>query len=301
MVLAKEPIKAATRVLQIGGQLAQGKSPSVQQLAEAQAALALTMTLLTSFAALRGSGLIIGNGPINKERRKAWRQNLEQQGKVPNSIAGVPLGGVPVANALFIYNDIADVFEDQRVNGIDAFRAAMDLTGVLAATIMRVPGFKQFEMLMNLFSEQDIEAGARTIGFQLNSWFNPASGVMRDAERLTNTGRYEQYRPRLEDWTREETSMFDPSAGPDAPINKAWAALSQIAYESAPALAYWGGGVPLKEKTYLGVTGASRLGLLPTSGSWASASVMARASGRSKTSWKAWGCCSHRRLSLTEC
>ena len=252
LVLAKQPIKAATRVLQIGGQLAQGKSPSVQQLAEAQSALALSMTLLTSWAALRGSGLIIGGGPINKERRKAWRENLQQQGKVPNSIAGVPLGGVPLANTLFLYNDIADVIEYERMNGIDAMRALDDLTGVMAATIMRVPGFKQFEMLMEMLSERNIESAARTVGFQLNSWFNPGSGVMRDAERATRGGRYDQYRLRIEDWTREETSMFDPAAGPDAAINKAWAGLSQIAYESAPALAYWGGGVPIKEKTYLG-------------------------------------------------
>ena len=252
--MAFQPVETAYRVLQIGGEVVQGKAPSVEKLAQAQSAFYVSTMLLGSFLTAKLSGAIVGGGPIDPVKRKNWMANLEAQGKKANSIFGVEMGGVPLFNTLFLYSDLYDLVMAQRLPDADLWSAGEGIVNLLSAQIMRAPGFKTLQVALDMLTDSDggrkASAALKTLAFIGNGWFNPVSGPMRDVEGLSDLGQYDMYRPDFN--TGDERGYLIDQLGPDHPLNNQWLALRQIAYESMPALTYWAGGVPLKEKTFLG-------------------------------------------------
>ena len=54
------------------------------------------------------AGLIVGNGPVEKEQRREWLIKQKAKGLEPNSIAGVQMrGGYPIINTILMMQDIA--------------------------------------------------------------------------------------------------------------------------------------------------------------------------------------------------
>ena len=251
--VAFEPAKLGIRTAQmvLGG--VQGKTPTPKQLAEFESAALMSTLLIGSFAALRGSGNIIGGGPLNGEKRAAWRAGLREKGQKPNSIFGIPLGGVPIMNTLFLYNDIADVFENggKKFSVSDAGEMMYSMISLVAAQILRAPGFGQLRMLQDAFSDPDSLGALRALSWQMNSWYNPANGALRDAEKIGNVNRDTLMRPKLHALKKDSGYLFD-DLGPDHPLNQSYRYLQQMAYESQPAIAHWGYGVPMKRHSYLG-------------------------------------------------
>ena len=86
--VAFEPMKLGARILQMTAGSLQGKAPTPKRLAGFESAALMSTLLIGSFAALRGSGNIIGGGPLNGEKRAAWRAALKEKGQA-NSI-GIP-------------------------------------------------------------------------------------------------------------------------------------------------------------------------------------------------------------------
>lgn len=251
--LGAEPAYAAVRVLRIGGMLASGKKPTPEQLAKAQASTVVALILLGGVASLKsmGEGAIIGGGPIDPSKRKQFYRNLEAKGQKPNSIFGVPLGGLPLLNTLFLYSDAWDLMRNQVMNGFDAGTLAQDTIALVAAQVMRTPGLKTIEELIELLSDVSPKAAMRFASFLGNTAFNPLSGGMRDAEALGGIGRFALQRPEMLALAGD-AGMLMPELGPDHPMNSAWNVMRQLTYESQPALAYWATGIPVREQTYLG-------------------------------------------------
>lgn len=252
--MAFAPVDTAVKILSISGDLVRGRAPSVEKLAQAQSSFYLSTMLLGSFLTAKLSGAIVGGGPIDPAKRKNWQANLEAQGKKPNSIFGVEMGGVPLFNTLFLYSDLYDLIMAQRLPDADLWSAGEGIINLLSAQIMRAPGFKTLQVALDMLTDADggrkASAGLKMLSFIGNGWFNPVSGPMRDVEGALDLGQYDMYRPDFN--TGGDRGYLIDQLGPDHPLNSQWLALRQIAYESMPALTYWAGGVPLKEKTFLG-------------------------------------------------
>ena len=251
-VLGLEAAKVAPRAIKLAGT---GLNPNAKitpkQLAEFESSAIMAVGLYGAFKALDDNDQIIGGGPVDPARRRVWREALRARGQKPNSILGIPMGGLPIANTLFLMKDLADVVNNQKMNGFDASEAALDSISLLAAQIMRMPGFYQAKTLMDAFSDRNPNVALKTASMWLNSWFNPINGGLRDAERLGGINRESLVTPKLHQLSRDSGFLFE-TLGPDHPMNTTYAYLQQMAYESSPGLAHWGLGVPVQKKNYLG-------------------------------------------------
>ena len=223
-----------------------------KMVAEAQAATMMSLGMWGTFVGLKQfENGIIGNGPIDKERRKVWEENLRQRGLKPNSILGVQLPGVPIAHTLFLMNDIVDMAGNQWNNGLDTNDLMWDGISLLANQVMTMPGFFQMKFLLDAISDPNPRKAIGVVASYLNSWFNPVNGGMRDAQRLGGINRDSLVVPPAP-FLQKDGELLLQELGPDAPQNQVFAAMQRAAYESAPGLAHWGLGVPVFEYTYLG-------------------------------------------------
>jgi hypothetical protein len=246
--LGAEPINAVFRLADVARA---GRDATPEQMAKAQASTVMALSLLGGIATLKSMGAIIGGGPIDPQKRRQWYRNLESKGQKPNSIFGVPLGGLPLLNTLFLYSDAWDLMRNQVMSNGDMNALAGDTLALVAAQIMRTPGLKTIEQLIEVVNERTPQAAMRFASFLGNTAFNPLSGGMRDAEAGLGIGRFDIQRPEMFA-LRGDAGMLEPRLGPDHPMNTAWNVMRQLTYESQPALAYWAAGIPVRKQTYLG-------------------------------------------------
>lgn len=250
--LGLEAAKFVPRIVKLG---VDGINPNAtitpKQLAEVESSAIMALGLYGAFKALDDNDQIIGGGPVDPGRRRVWREALRARGQKPNSILGIPMGGLPIANTLFLMKDLGDVINNQKMNGFDGLETFLDGVSLLAAQITRMPGFYQAKVLMDAFSDRNPNVALRTVSFWLNSWFNPVNGGLRDAERLGGISRDTLVAPKLHQFSKDSGFLFD-TLGPDHPMNTTYAYLQQMAYESSPGLAHWGLGIPVQKKNYLG-------------------------------------------------
>ena len=245
------PVNAVQRTLRVAGYAVQGKPVPVELLVKAQSSVVISGALLTMFAALDGQGAIEGNGPVDPRARRAWKERLAAEGKVPNSILGVPfpLGGVPILNTLFLYKDMKDVIDQGGVSEYDQQNAALDLVSLLGGVVMRIPGFSQIEQVFTALNQPGGNKPGQVASFWGNTQFNPASGIERLAEWAFGMQSSDLRRPNQMNTGEERFDLEQLEDG--HPLRSVWNNLRDFTYYSNPAISHWAGS-ELKEATWLG-------------------------------------------------
>ena len=221
---------------------------------------ALTWASLTAmWKTLSMTGNITGNGPApGSPEYKDWREKIANEGKVPNSVFGIPwnMGGMPVLNTLFMMEDTDLAVKNAQANKYDSQSIAEAFLIVGTGHLMRMPGLKQFQMLSDFLANPSPSAFGRLAGF-LGAAQNPIggqlSGLGRTVEGMTGTSRSDLYQP-TGSVTPETKQLEDLVWNPqdiDHPISKLENWLRNIAYNTSPITAA-AMGVPKKEYTWLG-------------------------------------------------
>jgi len=244
------PFTPISKVAQVAWNLPQGKvTPKL--LAEAQASTIIWLSIAGAAYTMRENGLIVGNGPVDPTARRQWMTRLNTEGKVPNSVFGIPfnMGGIPVLNSIFMLVDAMDVIDQGNVSEYDRMNAWQGMAQVGAGTIMRMPGFRQVQMIYDAFSNGSENAIRKLSGWFLNGQANPASGVERFAEWASGTATTNLQRPRGFTGGDERWDLSQLPA--DHPLRGAYYGMQKWIYESNPGIAHWTG-VPIKETTWLG-------------------------------------------------
>ena len=244
------PFTPIQKVAQVAWNLPQGKL-TPKMLAEAQASTITWLSIAGMAYTMRQNGLIVGNGPVEPNARRQWVARLNAEGKVPNSIFGIPfnMGGIPVLNSVFMLVDAMDVIDQGNVSEYDRMNAWQGMAQVGAGTIMRMPGFRQVQMIYDAFANGNENAIRRLSGWFLNGQANPASGVERTFEWATGTTANDLQRPRSFNSGDERWDLNQLPA--DHPLRSAHYGMQKWIYGSNPGLAHWTG-VPIKETTWLG-------------------------------------------------
>ena len=250
MMLGTAPLRAGYHVLEIAGYAVKGKEVPKKLLVDAQASIFTAGAILTMFAALDSQGLIEGGGPMEPTARRNYRERLKAEGKVPNSILGIPfpMNGIPVLNTLFLYKDLKEVISSAVVSEYDQRELAWGVVSLIAGTIMRMPGFAQVNQLFEIFNSPSAAKVQQLAAYWLNTNFNPVSGGERLAEWAAGTQSSSMYRPAR---TSKAEEFRLKQLGEEHPLRKLDNNLREWAYYSNPGLAYWAGG-QIQEKTWLG-------------------------------------------------
>lgn len=232
---------------------------TTKMIVNAQSAALTWASLTAMWGTLRMSGNIEGNGPApGTPAYKNWREKLRNEGKVPNSVFGIPwnMGGVPVLNTLFLMDDVWTAVENANMNQYDTQRVWEGVLIVGTGHLMRMPGFKQFQMLSDALANPSPSSIGRTFGY-LAAAQNPLggqfSGVGRTVEGMTGTSRSDLYKPtgNKTPMTRKlEDQVWNPQ-DLDHPVSKLENWLKNVAYSVSP-LSAAALGVPKKEHTWLG-------------------------------------------------
>jgi len=244
------PLTPVSKIAQVAWNLPQGKvTPKL--LAEAQAATVVWSSLAAMAMAMRSQGLIVGNGPLDPNQRKQWIQRLNAEGKVPNSVFGVPfnMGGIPVLNSIFLMVDAMDVIDQGNVSKYDQLNAFQGVLQVGAGAVMRMPGFKQVQMLYDTFANGNENAAIRMAAWVTNSQVNPLSGGERFMEWATGTQATDLRQPRTRGSSQD---MYEFDQLPENhPLKSVWNSVRSWVYTSNPGLSHWAG-TRVKETTWLG-------------------------------------------------
>lgn len=229
--LATQPATDLGKLIFKKGQLTE------QEIARTKAGWTLSMSLLGAFAALETSGQIYGS----QERDPARR----------NTIFGVPLGGLPLAETLLIWKDFKDAYDDGVESQYDAVTALSAVGKILTATLLRSSGLQQYAILMDAIqdgSKTSIDRLRRYVGFTGQSQI-PFVGLYRTGERALGMGGGDFFRDGAD--TPEEDWRLDS----DDPINQLRENLAnlarELAYDTLPVIA-GAVGEPRKTKNHLG-------------------------------------------------
>jgi hypothetical protein len=217
-----------------------GKNPTTEQLAKVKAGWVVSGGLFALFGGLDMLGLIEGNGPIEPNAKRSWML----EGNKPNSIAGFPyLGGLPILNTLFLWKDIKETFVTGTYSNYDQYNAWWGIVQVLTNQIVRQTGFGQLQRLVDALLDPENQMP------NFIQWLGqgqlPASGVMRDMQRITGSEGKDFYRGRGAG--PEERFML----GEDDFFATTEQQLRDLAYGTIPLLGL-PGGAARKESDHLG-------------------------------------------------
>ena len=153
---------------------------------------------------LSAGGLIVGNGPVDKEQRREWLIKQKAKGLEPNSIAGVQMrGGYPIINTVLMMQDIADNVEGAFFSKYDQLNLVEAITGVLLGYLARGSAIGQIQQLMEV-AYADRGMGSKMggmAGYMFAGRYTP-SGPMRSLERASNSQSKDLYRDAA--WTEQD-------------------------------------------------------------------------------------------------
>lgn len=210
---------------------------SPDEMRRTKANLIVAGHIWATFAGLSASGLIVGNGPINPEERREWLTDLKKQGKKPNSIAGIQLlGGVPLISTLFLLEDLRYAMETSLVSKHDQQTLGNAALGVLAGHLTRSTALGQVGQLFEILYGDPTQSGrtASNIASYIGSGQIPGIGLIRSAERLSNSRAGNLYRERP--WTAAEEELFDRGV-----LQKMESDLREMAYGTSGLFGALGG------------------------------------------------------------
>jgi len=158
------------------------KNPPPELVARAKASWVMSGALLGAFGMLDAAGLIKGGNESDPAKR--------------NTIAGMPLGGLPVLNTLFLWKDIKDTAEAANSNDYDGTELGLALMKVLSNQVMRQTGIQQVQLLMEAMldgSQTAWEKVRKAVAF-MGSGQVPFIGAERNVERLIGADRSSYFR-----------------------------------------------------------------------------------------------------------
>jgi hypothetical protein len=159
-----------------------GKNPSPELVARVKAGWVMSGALLAAFGALDAAGLVKGGTDPDPAMR--------------NTIAGINLGGLPVANTLFLWKDILSTAEAANSNDYDGQELGLAWMKVMTNHITRQAGLQQVQLLLDYMLDGSQRAGEKlrqAVAF-MGSGQIPFSGAIRNVERLTGASRLDFYR-----------------------------------------------------------------------------------------------------------
>lgn len=186
-----------------------------------RATMAMAAQVYGAWGILSASGLITSNGPTvvpgdpeSAKRRQQWLLEMKQQGRKPNSIAGVQLqGGFPLINTLFLMQDITENFQYALVSRFDQAKVVEALMGVLMGHLSRASAIGQVQTLMEVAygtpdSKSNVGLGSAGtfMGYMASGRYTP-SGPIRGVERMSGSSQQNLYRD--EGWTEEDFLKLD--------------------------------------------------------------------------------------------
>jgi len=219
-----------------------GTPPTDAEVAKVTATWYAWLGLVGGWTALQAAGAI--EGSISSDPR--LKAQGKAAGRVPNSIGGIPgLAAVPILKTLFMYSDLQKAVEQGFLSDYDAKNAYMGLWQVFAGQLLRETGFKQFNELYSSITSQDPAQWNRFAGFMLGGQLNPASGLLRQVERIGAVQGPDLYPPRYD---RPGDAYLRDQGGIRQPWHDIQQRLEGLLFNLAPSLS----GQPKKETDYLG-------------------------------------------------
>ena len=226
---------------------------SPKEMRRLKANWAMTGFVWTTYLGLSSQDLIVGNGPLDPKANAQWRAELAAQGKIPNSIAGVPfVGGLPVISAVFLIHDVIENQKygmSQRMPGFGNTLSALPgaIFGTIAGHLTRNTALGNLKQLTDLAYGD--EYGRRnfwkTSSYIAGGFFNPLTGPMRQTERGFNSQAGDLFRERP--WSEDENDLFDRDI-----LNDMESKLRGFAYNTTGLSGVLGG--KYKDKDWLGTT-----------------------------------------------
>jgi len=186
-----------------------GKKWTPKEVARVKANAAMAATTWSMFWLMESNDLIVGNGPMDPELRRQWKLRMQQQGKKPNSIAGIPLiGGLPVINTLFLMKDFKDSLQLASMSELDAKTRWTELFTVLVGHISRNTALGNLKQINDLIFGDDYgQRRPGRFGGYYASGQTPFIGPIRQVERFTNAKASQVYRPKA--FTKRDEELFD--------------------------------------------------------------------------------------------
>jgi len=234
------------------------KQMSPQQTRRNNANLIMSGHVFAIWGTMSATGNITGNGPVvipgdpdSAQRRQQWLLKMKQQGRNPNSIAGVSLpGGWPIINTIFLMEDIKDNMEYAVWNKFDQISVLEALSGVLMGHLSRSSAIGQVQTLMEVaygdpYQQDRVGAFAGYMAQGRGYFFMP-SGPIRSLERSSNSKQSNLYRD--EAWTEQD--FLDLDAEGQAAMQTWERRLRNAAYNVTGLAGVFGG--QYKDKDWLG-------------------------------------------------
>ena len=192
----------------------EGMNP--QEIRRNRATMAMAGQVWGTFGILSAAGLITGNGPAvrpgdpeSAKRRQQWLLEMKQQGRKPNSIAGVGLpGGFPIINTLFLMQDLVENIQYSFVSRYDQINLVDATLGVLMGHLSRASAIGQVQTLMDVAYGNPYQQDrfGTFAGYMASGRYLP-SGPIRGVERLSGSSQQNLYRD--EAWTEEDFLKLD--------------------------------------------------------------------------------------------
>jgi hypothetical protein len=174
-----------------------------------KANMAMSGVIFGIWGGLSASRTIIGNGPSDPEANRQWRMELEAQGKVPNSVMGIPLpGGFPIFNTMFLMEDIAQNLTYAGASQFDQNKMVNAALGAVAGHLERASALGQVQQLFDIVfgNQQNADQKVGSLVGYMAAGQVPGAGPMRSLERLSNSQQSDLYRDA--DWTHEDELLF---------------------------------------------------------------------------------------------
>lgn len=209
------------------------KNPPPELVARAKAGWVMSGALLGAFGMLDAAGLVKGGNESDLAKR--------------NTIAGVPLGGLPVLNTLFLWKDIKDTAEAANSNDYDGTELGLAWMKVMTNQVMRQTGIQQVQLLMDALmdgSQSAWEKVRKAIAF-MGSGQVPFIGAERNVERLIGADRSSYFRDAPD--TAAQSYLLDK----DNPFAQMEQFLRNWAYDTMPVTGLLTG-AKRKEADHLG-------------------------------------------------
>ena len=187
-----------------------------RQIRRNNATLIMAGHVFAMWGTLSASDLITSNGPAvvpgdpeSAQRRQQWLLKMKQEGRRPNSIAGVSLpGGLPIINTVFLMEDIKENLMYAASSKFDQLDTVEAVLGVLMGHLSRSSAIGQVQTLMEVAygnPYQQDRVGA-FLGYMAQGRYLP-SGPMRSLERASGSGQQNLYRD--EEWDAEDFEALD--------------------------------------------------------------------------------------------
>jgi len=174
-----------------------------------KANMAMSGVIFGIWGTLSASRTIIGNGPTDPEAKRQWRMELDAQGKVPNSIMGIPLpGGFPIFNTMFLMEDMAHNVAYAGASQFDQNKMVNAALGAIAGHLERASALGQVQQLFDIVfgNQQNADQKVGSLVGYMAAGQVPGAGPMRSLERFSNSQQSDLYRDAP--WTHKDELLF---------------------------------------------------------------------------------------------